>query len=137
MPLISILFFFTFFALLLLFQKVLSDRKKFKQAEKFGITTFDLDLPTTASIHQKNSKGDFPAFAKCSDAEAFFWLVTPYIGSLNLTKREYIHQYVNDLKSELKINKTIYQFFIDEYKLYQGLNAEQAAAKWSGSERPD
>lgn len=132
MPLITVVIFFIFVGLLFLLSSVLKNRKKLKQAVAYGISNFEIELPHGAAIDKSKSGGVFPSFSRCSDSEAFFQLITPYIGSLNNHKRDYLYQHVNDLKNELKMNKEIYQFFIDEYKSYEGLNDEQAAKKWSG-----
>jgi len=131
MPVITLVLFFTFIAMLFMLNNILRTHKKFKAAEKFGIDNFDIDLPTGASISGTKSSLALPAFNGASDAENFFMLITPYIGSLNKIKREYLCQHMNDLKDDLKMNKAIYQYFMDEYKVYDGLDDEQAAAKWS------
>jgi hypothetical protein len=133
MPVITLVLFFTFVAMLFVLNNILRTRKKFKAAEKFGIDNFDIDLPTGATVNIAKSGLVLPAFNSASDAENFFMLITPYIGSLSVTKREYIRQHANDLKNELKMNKAVYQFFLAEYKQYQGLSDDEAAQKWSDS----
>jgi hypothetical protein len=132
MPLITIIFFFIFVAMLFMLNNVFAMHKKFKAAEKFGIDNFDIDLPTGATIKRTKLGASLPAFKDASDAEGFFMLITPYIGSLNKIKREYLHQHMNDLKNDLKMHKGVYQYFMDEYKIYDGLDDTEAAEKWAG-----
>ena len=132
MPLITIILFFIFVGLLFALATFVKNRKKLEVAKAYGIKNFDIELPPSASIlHNKATQG-LPRFMETSDAGAFYRLVTPYIGSLSTHKREYLHQHIEDLKNDLKINKEIYRYFTDEYKIYEGLNDEDAAIKWSG-----
>ncbi len=131
MPLITVILFFIFVGLLLLLSSVLKNRKRLQAVTAYGKEHFDIELPNGASIDKQKSGSQFPVFANCSDGEGFFQLITPYIGSLSMNKREYLHQHANDLKNDLKMNKNIYQYFMDEYKIYEGLTEEQAAEKWA------
>lgn len=132
MPVITVIIFFTFLGLLFLLSSVLKNRKRLKEATEYGLKNFDIELPQGAIIDKSKSGVIFPNFTACSDAENFFQLITPYVGSLSLNKREFLHQHINDLKNDLKMNKEIYQYFIDEYKIYEGLSEADAAEKWTG-----
>lgn len=128
MPLITIILFFAAVGLLVLLSLFLKNRNKLSAAKEYGRKEFDVDLPMSATIqHSANVKN----FAALSDAGAFFYLVTPYLGSLSNHKRSYIKQSVEDLKNDLKINKDIYRYFMDEYKIYDGLSDKDAAEKWA------
>lgn len=130
MPLITVIILFIFTALLFVLSGVLKNRMKLKRAVAYGEETFSIELPQGAQI--KKGKG-LPSISTCSDAEAFFILMTPYIGSLSLKKRESLHKTIVALKSDLKMRKEIYSYFTAEYALYDGLSDEEAAQKWSGS----
>lgn len=132
MPLITIIFFFVFLGLLFLLTGVLGNRKKLKQAEEYGRKHFEINLPDGATIPEVKNK-DTSNFSKLSDAESFYVLVTPYIGSLSKHKRDFLFQHLNDLKNDLKMHKTIYQSFVSEHDIYKDLNDKQAAEKWSGN----
>lgn len=131
MPLITIVLFFIFVGALALFANSLKRRKKLKAIAAFGLSEFGIELPSSASINKRKER-QF-VLLNLSDREGFFLMVTPYIGSLSLDKREYLYQSINDLRHDLKINKEIYNYFIDEYKIYEGLSDSQAAEKWSGA----
>lgn len=132
MPLVTVVLFFIFLGLLFVLSNVLKNRKKLKAVKVFGIKEFEIELPQEAYISPKTSGSAFPSFSNCSDAEGFFMLITPYVGSLSKNRREFIYQYINDLKNELKMNKGIYQYFTDEYQKYKGLSEKDAATKWAG-----
>lgn len=110
----------------------LKNRRQLKAATEYGVKNFEIALPHGAAIDKSKSGKIFPHFSACSDAESFFQLITPYLGSLSVNKCEYLHQAINDLKNELKMNKEIYQYFMDEYKIYEGLTEAEAAEKWVG-----
>ena len=133
MPLITIVFFFVFLGLLFLLTTVLGNRNKLKQADNYGRKNFEIDLPDGAEIPEAHNK-NIAKFSTLSDAESFYVLITPYIGSLNKHKRDFLLQHLNDLKNDLKMHKAIYQNFISEYENYKGLTDKQAAEKWSGKE---
>ena len=131
MPLVTIIFFFIFLGLLFTLNNVLRNRKKLRRAEIYGQKHFEIDLPDGAKIDNAAQSG-IPPFSTLSDAEGFYVLVTPYCGSLNKHKRDFLFQHLNDLKNDLKIHKSIYQNFVTEHDIYKDLNDEQAAEKWSG-----
>ena len=131
MPLISIILFFTAVGLFVLLGIFLKNKNKLNAAKSYGSKEFDIELPVTAGIRKGATEKKLPPFLSLSDAGAFFYLVTPYLGSLSNLKRKYIQQTLEDLKSELRIDKEIYRYFMDEYKIYDGLSDEQAAEKWS------
>ena len=131
MPLVTIIFFFIFLGLLFTLNNVLRNRRKLHKAETYGQKHFEIDLPDGAKIDNAVQSG-IPPFSTLSDAESFYVLVTPYIGSLNKHKRDFLFQHLNDLKNDLKIHKSIYQNFVTEHDAYKDLNDEQAAEKWSG-----
>jgi len=128
---VTIIFFFIFLGLLFTLSNVLRNRKKLHKAESYGQKHFEIDLPDGAKIDNASQNG-IPAFPTLSDAESFYVLVTPYIGSLNKHKRDFLFQHLNDLKNDLKIHKNIYQNFVTEHDIYKDLSDEQAAEKWSG-----
>ena len=130
MPLVTIIFFFIFLGLLFTLNNVLRNRRKLHKAEAYGQKHFEIDLPDGAKI-DKASQSSIPPFPTLSDAESFYVLVTPYIGSLNKHKRDFLFQHLNDLKNDLKIHKSIYQNFVTEHDTYKDLSDEQAAEKWS------
>ena len=128
MPLITVIFFFIFVGMLFMLNNVLRNRKKLKQAEDYGRKNFEIDLPDGVKIY---SLPHLPKFTTLSDAESFYHLITPYIGSLSKHKRDFLFQHLNDLKNELKMNKSIYQNFVSEHDIYKDLNDEDAAKKWA------
>lgn len=132
MPLITVILFFIFLGLLFSLMSVLKNRKQLSLATNYGEKEFQIDLPAGAKITKASAINNLPAFSSCSAAESFFHLVTPYIGSMSSDKRGQLYEAINALKNDLKMNKEIYRIFTDEYSLYEGLNEEQAAAKWSG-----
>ena len=132
MPLITIILFFIFVGLLMMLATFLKNKKKLEVARQYGAKQFDIDLPPAASIQHNKATQNLPKFTATSDAGAFYRLITPYIGSLTTHKREYLHQHIEDLKNDLKIDKEIYRYFIDEYKIFEGLSDEDAADKWAG-----
>jgi len=132
MPIVTIIVFFVFMTLLLLLNNSLQNRKKLKSVKAYGTKTYDIELPQDAYIGRQTSGKKFPIFKHMSDAEGFFCLITPYLGSLSNDRRSFLFQSINDLKNELKIDKAIYQFFVAEYDKFDGLSDKDAATKWAG-----
>lgn len=132
MPVITVIILFVVVGLTVMLMAATRNRKKLKLAHDYGHTHFDIHLPDDVVINTVKEGYDFPAFANMTDGEAFLFLITPYLGSLSVIKREFMLQHINDLKNELKMNKDIYQNFIDEYKIYEGLTEAEAAEKWAG-----
>ena len=130
MPLITVILFFVFVGLLFLLSSVVRNRKKLKQADAYGRAQFEIDLPAGVKI-DNNTDNDIPPFSTLSDAESFYTLITPYIGSLTKHKRDFLFQHLNDLKNDLKMNKDIYQKFVQEYDVYKSLSDKAAAEKWA------
>lgn len=131
MPLITIIIFVVCLGTLVLLSVAMKNKKKLAAAKAYGLSAFDIELPATATIRKGAAERTLPQFNSSSDAGAFFRLVTPYLGSLSKPKREYVRQTIEDLKTDLKIDKEIYRYFINEYNTYDGLSDEQAAEKWS------
>jgi len=128
MPFIAVAAFIILLSLLFFLTGLLAKRKKLKAADLYGQEKFGIDLPRTAIVTQK--KPYLPSLNQCTDAEAFFLLIVPYIGSLTLEKRSLLRTELERLKSSLAMNKQIYGDFMDEYDLYDGLNDEEAGQKW-------
>ena len=107
MPLIAIIAFVICVVLFVLLSNVLANRKQIKAAYEYGKKNFDIELPENAST---NSRG----FHKLSDEAAFFTLVIPYLGSLNDKKQAKLIAEIEKLKSDLKIDASIYDRFVAE-----------------------
>ena len=131
MPLITIILFFIFVGLLFLLNNILQNRKKLLHAKAYGQKEFDLELPQDAYIAPTVTNAHYPKFASLSNAEAFYTLVTPYLGSLSNDRRAFLFQSINDLKNELKMDKAVYQYFMSEYDRYEGLSDKEAAENWA------
>ena len=129
MPLITLILFFIFVGLLMLLTSTVRKRAKIKKVAEYGHAQFEIDLPNTMKVRVPAT---LPALTSMSDAEGFFTLITPYIGSLTKHKRDYLFQHVTDLKNELKMNKDVYQNFMTEYAIYKDLSEKAAAKKWAG-----
>ena len=127
MPVITLVLFFVFLFLLLMLMGTLRKNKKLRSVERYGQAQFEIDLPDGVQV-----PAGLPSFVGLSDAEGFYHVITPYIGSLTKHKRDFLFQYLNDLKNELKVNKSVYQKFVTEYELYKGLSDKAAAEKWAG-----
>lgn len=106
MPLIAIIAFVICVILFVLLSNILANRKQIKAAFEYGKTQFDIALPANAVINDR-------AFHKLSDEAAFFTLVIPYVESVPADKKKKMIEAIEALHSDLKINRTLYERFID------------------------
>jgi len=107
-------------------------KKKLQAAGAYGHDTFEVELPKNVSIAAYAREFSLPPITVSSAPEVFFMLVTPYFGSLPLKKRKALEKEIESLSGELKIDKNIYRFFMNEAEKYEGLDDDQASEKWRG-----
>lgn len=131
MPILILITFVLLVALLVYVLNAKKNKAKKRAVFEYGQNEFSIELPASASLVTHISKVKRLSILDLSNPEAFFLLVSPYLGSLSVTKRDFLYQAINDLKDELKMNKHVYQIFVEEYKKYDGLSEEAAAEKWT------
>lgn len=107
-------------------------KKKLEAASAYGRDTFEVDLPKNSGVSAYAREFSLPPITVSSASEVFFMLVTPYFGSLPSKKRKALEKEIESLSGELKINKNIYRFFMNEAEKYEGLDDDQASDKWRG-----
>ncbi len=110
----------------------LKKKKKLQAASVYGKDTFDVELPKNTDIRSYAREFSLPLVTVSSAAEVFFMLVTPYFGSLPSKKRIALKKEIEKLSGDLKIDKNIYRFFMNEAEKYEGLNDDEASDKWRG-----
>ncbi|MEM9469657.1 MAG: hypothetical protein AAF988_05800 [Pseudomonadota bacterium] len=125
-PLIVISF-LSFFLL-----KALKNKKRREKAFLYGKENFDIELPSNTNAFRGTRGYQLPALANVSDAENFMMLIVPYLGSLPIEKRDKLQKETDILASDLKMNKEIYRFVMDELEKYDGLSDDEASQKWRG-----
>jgi len=125
----TLILFLAFFLGVLL-ARLLSVQKRIKHALTYGRLTFDIDLPEEMSNKALSEMKRIENVNRCSQEEFFFMFVTGQMGRLPTDKREALKSAADQLTSEIKMKKSIYKFFSDEYDLYEGLNDADAKDKW-------
>lgn len=131
MPVLILISFVLLVSLLVLVLNGKKRKAKFQAIFDFGQKEFGIELPSSALIMTKGRTGQKLDFMALSDEEGFFYLISPYLGSLSAAKRDFMYQAMNDLKDALRMNKDVYHVFAEEYKIYAGLSEEEAAEKWA------
>ena len=105
MTVIAIITAVTCAILFLLLADLLATRKKIKAAALYGKRVFDIELPRTVRAPGREIN-------KLSDEAVFLILLLPYFDSLNADKQEKVKAAAKTLKSDLKIDKELYERFI-------------------------
>lgn len=129
------IFFVPFVILVFLFfflNGTIKKKKKLTAASAYGRDTFEVELPKNVGVSAYIRKFSLPPITVSSAPEVFFMLVTPYFGSLPSKKRKALEKEIESLSGELKIDKNIYRFFMNEAEKYEGLDDNQASEKWRG-----
>ncbi len=125
---IGILFLAFFLGVLL--TRTISVQKRIKHALAYGRLTFDVELPEELSNKGLAEMKRIENVNRCSQEEFFFMFVTAQLGRLPKEKREALKEAADQLVAEIKMKKSIYKAFSEEYDLYEGLGDEEAKDKW-------